>query len=165
LVTDAFDSITARDVTVWQQNLPKHLSLASKRGVLVLMSKIMRHAHRSGLTQTNPMTAIVMPAMPRGHEPRFLSPSEIEKLARALDEADLLAGQVTVFCDLVRFVAWTGLRSSEVAGLQVGDVDLKRNVVAVKRTLRKCGAGGRSTRPRASVQLVRCPWRPTWLRS
>jgi len=35
-----------------------------------------------------------------------------------------------VFCDLVRFVAWTGLRSSEVAGLQVGDVDLKRNVVA-----------------------------------
>lgn len=40
---------------------------------------------------------------------------------------------------LVRFIAWTGLRTGEVSGLNVGDVDLLHHSVRIRRTRTRRG--------------------------
>ena len=65
------------------------------------------------------------------HEPRFLTPGEVEVLA---------AGVRQPYDLLVRFTAYTGLRWGEVAALRAGDVDLLRRRVTVARSLERGGA-------------------------
>ena len=65
-------------------------------------------------------------------EPRFLTAEEVEAVAAELDTTH-------PYGLLVRFAAWTGLRAGEMAGLNIGDVDLMRKVVRVSRTRSRTG--------------------------
>ena len=126
---------------------------------MILMGKVTRHAHRTGLIQTNPMFAIQIPPIPQFKEPRFLSPAEVETLAQAIEQP----AWAKTYGDLVRFAAWTGLRAGEIVGLRVGDVDLKRGVVKVRRTVRKVSGGWESTTPKSQRSTREVPRPPTSL--
>jgi integrase len=84
----------------------------------------------------------------------FLSPEQVEALAHVLDGHP-------PYGLLIRFIAYTGLRAGEVAGLNVGDVLLGR--VQVHRTRDKVRGGWREGTPKseASTRLVPLP---PWLR-
>ncbi len=64
-------------------------------------------------------------------EPRLLTAAEIERLATFLDGDP---EDLNPYGLLVRPVARTGLQAAEVAGLNVGDLDLRRRPVHVRRT-------------------------------
>jgi integrase len=66
----------------------------------------------------------------RPYAPHFLTAEEVEAIADHLTAASPDAP----WGSLVRFMAWTGLRTGEVAGLNIGDVDLLRKTVTVRRT-------------------------------
>lgn len=71
-------------------------------------------------------------------QPRFLSEAQVADVAQVLDGAP-------PYGLLVRFMAYTGMRVSEVSGLNIGDVDTDRGTVRVERTrtrARKVDGGG-----------------------
>jgi integrase len=82
----------------------------------------------------------------------FLSPDQVAVLASKLDPPyDLLT----------LFMAYTGLRAGEVAGLNVGDLDLLRDRVIVRRTRRKIKGGWEVHTPKSGKER-RVPL-PGWL--
>ena len=97
-----------------------------------VLSAVLKYAARNGAIKTNPARdAELLTEKASGRErpvPKFLTPDEIEAVAAHLDEHFAPYGL------LVRFTAYTGLRAGEVAGLNIGDLDLLRREVHVKRT-------------------------------
>jgi integrase len=85
--------------------------------------------------------------------PRFLTSEQIERLA----------GQFAApYGVLVRFTAYTGLRASEVAGLNVGDIDCLHARLYVRRTRQRVnGAIVEHTPKSGSARVVPLP---LWLR-
>jgi integrase len=83
-------------------------------------------------------------------EPTFLSADQIETLARATRQPHGL---------LVRLVAATGLRPSEVCGLRVGKVNLLRSTMEISEALTVVGGktevGPIKTYARRSVGITR----------
>jgi integrase len=88
-------------------------------------------------------------------EAHFLSAEQVELLARELDESP-------PYGLLVRFMAYTGLRAGEVAGLNVADVATGR--VHVHRTREKVKGGWRESSPK-SEKSKRHVSMPSWLRT
>jgi integrase len=84
----------------------------------------------------------------------FLSSEQVELLARELDA-------VPPYGLLVRFMAYTGLRAGEVAGLNVADVATGR--VNVHRTREKIKGGWREGTPKSEKSKRLVPM-PGWLR-
>src|SRR5215218_7782317 len=66
--------------------------------------------------------------------PRDLALPNVDTLSRLVEEAVERGGHQT-WGDCVMILATTALRISEVAGLQVGDVDLLRGLLTVRRHL------------------------------
>jgi integrase len=106
---------------------------------------------------TNPAKGVRLPtdrstgrSKPR---PKFLTPEQVESLASVLDDHP-------PYGLLIRFMAYTGLRTSEVAGLRVGDIALGR--VNVERTLEKVKDGWREGTPKSARSIRRVPM-PKWL--
>ena len=105
-------------------------SPATAEKTLRTMSAVMAGAVDARLIRDNPCRGVRPPRAASRHEPRFLTPAEVEVLAACLRAPyDLLA----------RFTAYTALRWGEVAALRVGDVDLLRRVVTVGRSLERSG--------------------------
>jgi integrase len=106
-------------------------SPATAEKALRTMSAVLGAAVDARLIRDNPCRGVRPPRGASGHEPRFLTPAEVEALAACvLAPYDLL----------VRFAAYTGLRWGEVAALRVADVDLLRGTVRVARSLERGGA-------------------------
>lgn len=119
--------VTGQDVQDWVQSLAAQgLSPSTVRKVFVALTKAMKYAVQHKHIATNPCTGTVLPRLEK-YEARFLTPAEVERLAEELDYFHP--------CGLiVRFAAYTGLRSGEVAGLRIKDVNLLRREVAVEVT-------------------------------
>jgi integrase len=122
-------SLTAADIQEWVESLP-HTPPTIRHHHAVLRA-ILKHAARDNAIRHNAAENVELPTdRSTGRQrttPRFLTPEEIGRLSSALKDSwpyDLM----------VVFTAYTGLRASEVAGLNVGDVDLLRRRVTVKRT-------------------------------
>lgn len=103
-----------------------------------VLRQVLKRAERVGAISRNPCDFVDnMPtqkssgALP--YEPNFLEAEQVEAIAQQLDTADPDAPWGLI----VRFAAWTGLRAGEIAGLNVGDVDLLRRTVTVRRTRQK----------------------------
>jgi integrase len=60
----------------------------------------------------------------------FLTAAEVEKIVSAMDEQ-------APFGTLIRFAAFSGLRSAEIAGLRVRDVNLAAGHIEVRQTVRR----------------------------
>ncbi len=90
-----------------------------------LLGKIMRAAVQVGLLATSPCEGIRLPRIER-NEMRFLEPSEVDDLARAIHPRYRAA---------VLLAAYGGLRAGELFGLRAKRVDLLRRTVAVAETV------------------------------
>ncbi len=105
-------------------------SPATAEKTLRTMSAVMAAAVDARLIRDNPCRGVRAPRAASGHQPRFLTPAEVERLAAYVRAPyDLL----------VRFTAYTGLRWGEVAALRGADVDLLRGAVTVARSLERGG--------------------------
>lgn len=106
-------------------------SPATAEKALRTLSAVLGAAVDARLIRDNPCRGVRPPRAASRHEPRFLTPAEVEALAACVEAPyDLL----------VRFAAYTGLRWGEVAALRVADVDPLRGTVRVARSLERGGA-------------------------
>ena len=103
------------------------LGPASVRRLQVTLHKALDAAVRKGMLPTNPVDHADRPKMPlRDVTEDVWTPEQINAFLSAT-ETDRLS-------PIWRTACMTGLRRSELAGLQWGDLDLERGVLSVKRT-------------------------------
>jgi integrase len=121
-------TITTADIQEWVDGM-KQTPPTIKHHHAVLRA-VLAHALKGKAIRDNPARDVELPtdrSIGRTKlAPRFLTPDEISRLTAALKDQwpyDLM----------VLFTAYTGLRASEVAGLNVGDLDVLRNRVSVSR--------------------------------
>ena len=114
------------------------------RNAFFLLQKVLKEQVRRRRIATNPCADVELPQItkPRDDdddERHYLTPAEVERLARTLPGPyDLL----------VRLAAYTGLRAGEIAGLQVRDFDLHEGTIRVARTVSKGRSGLRYDTPK-----------------
>jgi integrase len=128
--------------------------------IRAVMRNVLTAAVEGGALVTNPADRVKIPRTMRTEEPVFLLPDEVEALADAVTNPprpprhpqrrhpDLGL--------LVRFTAYTGLRSSEVAALRVGRVDLLRRRLDVAEAATE-GRGGLHFGPTKNYQRRSVP--------
>lgn len=112
-----------RPVTVerWLESLPHAPSTRAK--IRNLMSALFQHAIRQEWAENNPIRAVRVSAK-RLEEPDILTAQEVHALILELPEP----------CrTMALLAALTGLRSSEMLGLQWQDVDLEGRVIRLRR--------------------------------
>jgi integrase len=127
-------------------------------GALVL---VLDEAVRDGLLVRNPakdrarrrVVGRSAPPMAAKESPRDFALPDVRTLSRLVDEAVQRGGHQT-WGDCVMILATTALRISEVAGLQVGDVDLPHGLLTVRRQTYP-GRGGLVTKETKGRR--RCP--------
>jgi integrase len=97
---------------------------------------VLGFAEENGLIRSNPATNQRLSTAQSKKEIVFLTPEQIEKLARAVEHpGDPGTRTYPEYALLVRFAAYTGLRAGEICGLQVGDLDLTAGTVKVALVL------------------------------
>jgi integrase len=121
----------------------------SLQKIRLVLRQVLELARVSGAIKTNPCDGLRLPRAVQ-MEPVFLSADQIEALARATRPPyDLL----------VRVVAATGLRPSEVCGLRVGKVNILRSTLEISEALTVVGGktevGPTKTYARRSVGVPR----------
>lgn len=112
-----------RPITVekWLENLPH--APATRAKIRNLLSALFQHAIRYGWAENNPIRAVRTSAK-RLREPDVLTPEEIQELLLELGEP----------CKTMALLAaLTGLRISEILGLQWQDVDLDGAILHLRR--------------------------------
>lgn len=114
-------ALRVAEVSAWRQQLEVSPATASK--ILTLFKSMMASAVDHGLLPTNPIAKVKLPKVDR-EEMRFLTPAEITALAEAIDQR---------YRALVYVGAYGGLRIGELAGLQVGDLDMLKGIISVER--------------------------------
>lgn len=130
--------VRATDVEKWIAALSKKLGHGSVRNAYVVFNKLMKYAIRHDWLVVNPCTGVATPKDHNAVEDKrqFLTPAQVEALAVAMAE------RREHYALIVRMAAYTGLRSGELAGLRIRDVNLFRNTVEVRRTVRRAKGGG-----------------------
>lgn len=97
----------------------------------VVLRSVLAYAARKKAIAINPARDAELPTdKSTGRikpEQMFLTEQQVANLAAALDRTE-------PYPLMIRFMAYTGLRAAEVAGLNVGDLDLLRRTVTVRRT-------------------------------
>ena len=86
-----------------------------------VLAKVLRGAVDAGLLATSPADRVPLPRIERD-EIRFLDPTEVERLARLIDQR---------YKCFVLLGSYAGLRFGELAGLDRNRVDLMRSTVEV----------------------------------
>lgn len=96
----------------------------TRRNTYRLLSEVLRHAVRQGALPSNPADAVQAPRVPRSPQ-RVLTQYQASALLAALpaDDVGLLVGLALL----------TGLRRSELCGLQWADVDWANATLTVRR--------------------------------
>ena len=154
-------TITAEDVEHWIAGMkrkrpgPKQKQLRPAtivRAFSVLRSAL-KYARRHKYVTTLATDDIDLPtAATMGtseFEGRNLSVAEVDAICAALHKD-------TYAVLLVRFLAYTGLRAGEVAGLNMADVDLLHRTITVRRTW----SNGRLSEPKSSTSRRTVPMDP-----
>ncbi len=152
-------SITASDVEDYVAGLmEKKLHPSTVRHAFTPVHRVLRQAVRDRAIRYNPADGVTLPSLASENRLPFnglhLSDDQVAHLAEVLDEQP-------PYGLLVRFMAYTGLRSGEVAGLDVGDVKLGR--VSVTRTRTKIKGGWAESTPKSAKSHREVPL-PGWLR-
>ncbi|HEX9530377.1 MAG TPA: tyrosine-type recombinase/integrase, partial [Acidimicrobiales bacterium] len=106
-------------------------SASHRAGCINVVRLVLATAVEKGAIKVNPAYRLRLPTPSPAGQMHFLSPSEIEALAHAMDDPfDAL---------LVRFAAYTGLRAGEIYGLRVRS--LSKGRVAVLDSLSELQGG------------------------
>jgi integrase len=142
-------SIRPRDVAAYVAEKSGELGASTVGRDLAVLHAIFRTAKREELVDSNPAEAAERPKLPRRRW-RILEPVEVQRLARAFDDAQARC----VFLTLVL----TGLRRSELQALRWADVDLLEGVLRVRDS--KTDEGIRSIAlPRLLAEELAEHWR------
>lgn len=122
-------SITAADIQEWIDGMDQAPPTIKHHHAV--LRAVLAHAVRGNAIRTNPARDVELPtdrSVGRTKtRPVFLTIDQIVRLSEALADHwpyDLM----------VLFTTYTGLRASEVSGLNIGDLDLLRRRVQVRRT-------------------------------
>lgn len=124
-------SVIRADVQAWVTRLSADgLAPATVHHCYVALRKAMEQALYDRIIAHDPCAGVQLPKDQRtdaDFKPMFLTVAQVEAVAAQLSEAkpyDLM----------VRFMAYTGLRAGEMAGLRVRDVDLAAGHIEVRQT-------------------------------
>lgn len=104
-------SLTRADIVLFTANCAASLSPRSTRNILTTLSVILDFAVDAGYIPANPAAGTKRPKVAKMRPDNVLSPAQVDEMAHRHGEG----GNVT------QFLAWTGLRWGEMAGLQVSD--------------------------------------------
>lgn len=148
-------------VEKWVEGLAaKGLSPATIRNTFVALSKVCKYAIRHGYIQQNPCFGTPLPRSTNPSDTftgKVLTRSEVETLAASMAAPGGL---------LLRFMAYTGLRAGEVAGLKIEDFDPLHGTVRVRRTVQRiAGKGWVATAPKTKRSARTLPILSTALQS
>ena len=121
--------VTHAEVAAWvAQLVGSGLAPATVRQAHRVLALILTLAVRDGRIPRNPAAGVPLPRA-RRTEPRFLTREEVERLADAAGE----------YGDVVRLLAYTGLRFGEMAALRVRRVDFLRKRLTVAESATEVG--------------------------
>lgn len=112
--------VSHADVQVWVNGLAEELAPGTVRQTHLLLSGLMKFAVLDNRIIKNPSDDIRLPRI-RKRIRGYLTDHQVETLAR----------QCRGYSDVVMFLAYTGLRWGEMAGLRVGRLDLVKNRIDV----------------------------------
>ncbi|MHC3004724.1 tyrosine-type recombinase/integrase [Gordonia sp. GN26] len=120
----------------------------TKRWRHSLLRMILAHAVADGLLVKNPAERTVFPPLDLA-EHLYLTHGEVDELATRCGAQG----------DIVRILAYTGLRWGELTGLNVADVDLLRRRISVRRSMTQVGGTLMTGKPksRAGIRTVPLP--------
>ena len=120
----------------------KKLSSTTVNNIHMVLSSALTNAVRVGLVSTN-VAKVVPPPRSVPHEVTALGWSELQSLLDEMEGDD--------FRSVVIVAIQTGLRRSELAGLQWRDVDLEGRVLAVRRGLVRGDTGRMLAPPKSGM--------------
>lgn len=103
-------------------------STATMARKIATLRSFYKWAERRGLADTNPMTVIRTPRQGK-RLPKAISVEQVERLLAAPDDRDVLGVRDRAMLETLYS---TGLRVSELVGLDLGDIDLAAESVRVK---------------------------------
>lgn len=145
-------SITPLDVQRWITSLTENgLSPNTVRECYRLMSGVMKAASTARLIGDSPCRGISLPRVETKQQ-RFLSPTEVEQLALAL--------QPTHYRALIYAAAYLGCRWGELVGLKRHHLNLMRNRVHIVGTLEEVNGKLKyveETKSRAGKRVLEMP--------
>lgn len=116
--------VTASAVETWLADLGETVSPKTVRNSYGVLNQVMRRAVRDKQIVANPCTGVELPKV-EAREVVVVPVEDVEKIATAAGD----------YGDVIRFLAMTGLRWGEMAGLQVGDVNFTRRRIHVQRQI------------------------------
>lgn len=153
------NAVTRAKVQAWITELVNSgLSPATVKHHYVALRKLFKWAIKEGLLASDPCEHVSLPRPTSKQEYPILTLAQIDRLAEEF-------AAVPPYGLLVRFMALTGLRAGEVAGLRISDVELANRRVLVRQTVQRIKGKGwvlgtpkskRSTRevPLLDTQLI-----------
>jgi integrase len=146
-------ALTPALVEEWVQGLAgKGLSPATIRNTFVALTKVCKYAIRHGYIAQNPCTGT---PLPKATSPTDTFTGQVLTRAEVEDVAESLNAPLGL---LLRFMAYTGLRAGEVAGLQIEDFDPLHGTVQVRRTVQRIqGRGWVATAPKTKRSARKLP--------
>lgn len=136
-----------------KKELAKKLSANSVNRYLTVLHAALKHAVEMRLLRDNPASHVRRPKIAK-KEPRALTMDELQQLLAALKDELLLQRICT-------FVAFTGLRRSEVLGLKWASVDLTEGAIYVRETRQRLKGRWVEKGPKSDAGLRRVPLSPT----
>jgi hypothetical protein len=136
--------VSHADVAAWVANMSaRGLAPATVRQAHRVFALVLMLAVRDGRIPRNPATGVPLPRALRG-EPRFLTRDQVEQLAGAAGE----------YRDVVRLLAYTGLRFGEMAALRVRRIDFLRKRLIVAESATEVGGVVEFGTPRLTNEIV-----------
>ncbi len=127
------------DVQKWVAELSSERSAATVRKVYRVLSQVLGSAVKDGRLVRNVAEGVALPRV-QSKERRYLTHEQVAELADACAAIPVSKYASTTEADraayrlLVLFLAYTGLRWGELAGLRVGRLDLMRRRAAIVET-------------------------------
>ena len=128
-----------RTIDVWELTC----SSSTLKNTIAALTKVLDEAVRDEIITTNPTR---IRAKRRSQPTQAPSPRKIPTLAMVVELANACRSVYTAYGDFVLLCALLAARSSEVAGLLVGDIDWDQKVVTIARQ-HFPGAGGLCVKP------------------
>lgn len=124
------------EIQTWITELVNEgLAAATIKHHYIALRKLFKWAIKEHILVQDPCEHISLPKPPRNDDYPILSVSGVERLAETLKDSP-------PYGLLVRFMAFTGLRLGEVAGLRISDVELANRRVLVRQTAQRISGRG-----------------------
>lgn len=147
--TRGVGSISPADARKFRADLVcKGLARGTIKHAFDVFRRILDLAVVDGAIPSNPAAPVPLPRRNATGDAEPFTPHPLtgEEVAAV---ADHIGASYPVYGLVILFLAYSGLRAGELAGLEIGDLDLNRGAVAVRRTKRKIKDGWETGTPKS----------------